>query len=279
MRGELLKIGKYLRISLWTVPMIIFCCIYGSAGMFFCTYAVMLLHEMAHLAAAVCLGLDIDYISVEPFGINLNLKNTMLYSLSDEIILYISGPCANIFFALTALFLSRFFDFTFLVWFYISNIMLFCVNMLPVLPLDGGMIVKRILCYKLSQKTAGKIMRIISVVFIFAMLCMSVYMIFINSFNFSVIFLAAFLAGNIFSSHEKYNEDFIRTLAGTKSGKISKVRVIRAYEGDDLTDIGKEFVMGAYTIICFMDKNGKIKRFMSEEEATNKLLGNNCEKT
>ena len=50
------------------------------------TYAVMILHELAHCLAAVCIGLKISHIDFYPFGVNLKLKNKFVYSLADEII-------------------------------------------------------------------------------------------------------------------------------------------------------------------------------------------------
>ena len=47
------------------------------------TYAVMILHELAHCLAAVCTD-KISHIDFYPFGVNLKLKNKFVYSLADE---------------------------------------------------------------------------------------------------------------------------------------------------------------------------------------------------
>ena len=42
------------------------------------TYVVMILHELAHCLAAVCIGLKISHIDFYPFGVNLKLKNKLV---------------------------------------------------------------------------------------------------------------------------------------------------------------------------------------------------------
>jgi len=94
-------------------------------------------HEVAHLFSAVILNIKFDKVKITLFGFNLNayLDNTYLI---NKIILFISGPVCN-----TCLYLgfrnTSYNDFASI------NIFLACINMIPIVPLDGGNICKSIL--------------------------------------------------------------------------------------------------------------------------------------
>ena len=140
----MIKITKYLRVNVLTIALFVFCIIFNKADMLCVTYAVMILHELAHCLAAVCIGLKISHIDFYPFGVNLKLKNKLVYSLADEMILYFSGPFCNILFALIAMIVYSRYPNESVKFFYISNTMLFCMNMIPSVPLDGGLIIGNI---------------------------------------------------------------------------------------------------------------------------------------
>lgn len=80
----MIKITKYLRVNVLTITLFVFCIIFNKVDMLCVTYAVMILHELAHCLAAVCIGLKISHIDFYPFGVNLKLKNKLVYSLADE---------------------------------------------------------------------------------------------------------------------------------------------------------------------------------------------------
>lgn len=69
----------------------------------------------------------------------------MVYSVVDDVILYISGPLINIILSLISLLAYTKYPREEIYMFYINNIALFAVNMLPAMPLDGGMILKKYL--------------------------------------------------------------------------------------------------------------------------------------
>ena len=161
----MIKITKYLRVNVLTIALFVFCIIFNKADMLCVTYSVMILHELAHCLAAVCIGLKISHIDFYPFGVNLKLKNKLVYSLADEMILYFSGPFCNILFALIAMIVYSRYPNESVKFFYISNTMLFCMNMIPSVPLDGGILLKKIIAYRLGYNSANKIMTIISAVF------------------------------------------------------------------------------------------------------------------
>lgn len=271
----LIKLTKYIYINILTIIMFSVCIMFRYPVIFYITYAVMVLHEAAHCIAAVCIGLKISHITFQPFGVNLKLKNKMVYSLADEIILYISGPVCNVSLALAAALLCRRYNLEILRMFYISNIMLFAMNMLPALPLDGGIILRKILMYRYGYKRAEKVMRVISTVISVLIMLLGLAVLYRTRFNFSVLLFSALLIGNIFTQKEKYNVDFVKELMFHTKKKNEKVRHIIVNEGCDYKSIAKQFNIGSYNVVYMTDNDGKITDTLTETQVINHIIDSN----
>ncbi len=95
------------------------------------------IHEVGHLVAALILRIKFQRIKITLFGFNLN-ANLESIKLSKKIMLFFAGPFLNLvmFFVLADTEYNSFAN---------ANIFLAGVNMIPVVPLDGGNICKSIL--------------------------------------------------------------------------------------------------------------------------------------
>ena len=237
------------------------------------SYSVMLAHELAHMAAALCIGLRPAFFAFHPFGICMRLKSRIVYSLSDEIILYAAGPLLNIILALCA---RAFFHGAYAHYFYMCNISLFALNLLPVMPLDGGVIARRTLMFFFGAAAAGRIMKILSFTIITALFALGIYAVYITGYNYSVIVLASMLLGNVFTQKEKFNTDFLKELMfyTKKDAAIcgKKLRVIAARDTDAYRSVAEHFRSGGRYIVCFTDKNGHITAVKTEREIMDALF-------
>lgn len=95
------------------------------------------IHEIGHFIAAVILRIKFQRIKITLFGFNLN-ANLEATNLSKKIMLFFAGPFLNLvmFFILADTKYNGFAN---------INIFLAGVNMIPVVPLDGGNICKAML--------------------------------------------------------------------------------------------------------------------------------------
>ncbi|MGN0108234.1 MAG: site-2 protease family protein [Hominilimicola sp.] len=268
----MIKITKYIYINILTVIMFTICIMFHYPVIFYITYAVMILHESAHCIAAACIGLKISHITFHPFGVNLKLKNKMVYSLADEIILYISGPLCNAVLALAAVVVCRKYNLELLRMFYISNIMLFIMNMLPAVPLDGGIILRKILMYRYGYKQAEKVMRVISIIISGLIMLLGIAVLYKTRFNFSVLLFSALLIGNIFTQKEKYNVDFVKELMFHSKKKKDKVRHIIVSEDCDYRSMAEMFNIGSYNVVYITDNDGKIRDTLTETQIINHIM-------
>lgn len=122
------------------------------------------LHEMGHILAVRCLGNTVKEISITVLG--AELKTEQLLDYRSEGIVALCGPGMNLF--LAALFSIP-------EWGHVFsgiNLVLGSLNLLPVLPLDGGRILRAVLSILTDNCTAEQITRCLGAVLcLFLCLC------------------------------------------------------------------------------------------------------------
>ena len=267
----MLKIGRYLSISFLTPILFFVCHCIGKFEIISVSYGVMLLHELCHMIAAVSVGLKVDKIILQPFGVNLRLANRFVHSLSDEMILYMSGPLFNIALALISLFSYSYTHHYLWQYLYFMNIALFAINMLPIIPLDGGVILKKILGYYLGSKTATSVMKIVSGTMLCGVVIVCVWSVTVSQINVSVLIIALFLLGSIMQGEEKYDVDFVKTLIFAKQKEKRKIKHILAKKDSDMLDIAANFSNNRYSVVYLTEENGRIFDTITEREIIDRL--------
>lgn len=269
----MIKIGKIFYIHYSTLLFFVICWFTRHLEILFLSYFTVFLHEMAHTLSAILIGIEPSYIAFFPFGVNLRIKSRICYSVSDEILLYMSGPLLN---AILALFIQIFFPKTFYFnYFYWNNIGLFLFNLLPILPMDGGMVVKRILSDRIGSRSAEKVLKCISAILIFLLAVFEIWLVFKNEFNFSLIFIIIFLTANIFTNNEKYSINFIKELLYIKEkqkNKCWKAEVFLINEDYSERKVAENFNIAKRYVVLKKNGKGKITEILTEEEIIDRIL-------
>ncbi len=251
-----------LHISPLIIPLAAAAAATGSAQVLLTAYISVALHELAHLAAAACMGLRAESVSFSPFGAHLTLKNKIVRSVSDEIILYGVGPLANGAMAL----LGTYFGNDML---YKINIGLMLINIMPVLPLDGGVIAKRILSYHIGQRAARRILTVFSVITGISFLTAAVISFYKGHINPSMFIMAVFLMGNAVTGRELYDIDFISGLSAPK--RTDRARLVVIDDHHTMLDAARQ-ISPRYTVIAAQkDDSGNIT-LISEQDIIKKFL-------
>ncbi len=261
----MIKISTHLYIHWLTVAFFACCYITRSLGFAASVYAVMLLHEAAHALAAMYLGIGISRFVLYPFGVNLKIKTRLLASVADEMILYLSGPLVNAVAALVCVVLGR------KSIFYYNNLLLFLINILPILPLDGGQAARRILSAKIGEEKATGLLSF----FGFAVgVGLIVIMIKYSKLDINSVTFALFLIASIFTCKEKYSRDFVRELACTSQRNgVSKCDVFIADEASDGVKILKKVVPSRGAVVFFINENSQIVKTATDKELAKEILG------
>ncbi|MFB5763410.1 M50 family metallopeptidase [Paenibacillus medicaginis] len=114
-------------------------------------FAIVLIHELGHAAAAALLGVKVLSIQLLPFGGVAVMEDRGCLPAWKEIVIALAGPLQNGLMILALLFLKSFLwvNNDFATYAIHGNIIIALFNLLPILPLDGGKIVQALLSLRL----------------------------------------------------------------------------------------------------------------------------------
>lgn len=205
-----ISICKHLSINIGFLLVIIFSLIMRIYNYMFIILFVGLIHEISHLMTSRKFGIPIKKLRIMPFGIELQLETSYISDPIHEIMIAFAGPFSNVIMLISAYILNKYNilnkDFT--NYFIIVNFIMAVLNLIPIVPLDGGRILKSILILTIGTAQAYKSVFIISKIFLGIFLATGIFMIYWTKFNISLLLASVFLALNLFK--EKEDSDFIR---------------------------------------------------------------------
>ena len=150
----------HIRINPLFFVVVLLSFFFHNIAIFSITYLALLMHEGIHLWFLAKDKIPVRTITVEPFGISIETQRKM----PENAIVYLSAPIANLWMAFVFLIGSYWFHTTRYAQWILANFSLGFVNLLPVLPLDGGRALLLHLEKRLNKTSAKKRMQLISLV-------------------------------------------------------------------------------------------------------------------
>ncbi len=122
-------------MSVLFLPALLLLVLFKGAGGTAAFFLALLVHEAAHLLMAAALSLRVEGMELLPFGCEAKVSGMLYVSAEKEFLVAAAGPVASL--ALSAVLMqmerTAFWEET-----YLLSTGLAAVNLLPVLPLDGG---------------------------------------------------------------------------------------------------------------------------------------------
>jgi len=195
--GKKKRNGK--KLLLWGLfsAALLFCAI-GSVQSLL-TVAAALIHELAHIAAAKASAMTVEKITLSPIGADIKFRGRTASYRQDLLILG-SGIAVN----LSMFIVSLFFDNLYLSYFGACNLLLAMLNILPIEGLDGGGIVKTLLCMKVGVEKARTVTKAMSFLGIILLWAVSVYILFyLGNISLFGICVYLFLSVFVFSRNKE----------------------------------------------------------------------------
>ena len=174
--------------SLW---LLLLAAAYFQANFLLIGMACAFLHEMGHILTMFFCGATIKKITVSLFGISLDTDLSAL-SLAKKLMIFAAGPVIN--FAVAACcFAHLSIRFQLYVFFAGAvSLALGLINLMPILPLDGGNVLNLLVERRFGSHTAQTVLSTISKVFFFIVLALAVVL-FLTSGNGFLFLFALYL--------------------------------------------------------------------------------------
>jgi len=187
--------GIEIKINIFLIIFAVLWCASGYINTALIIFLAVTLHELAHAATAAALGIKVYDIVLYPFGGAARMDPAFEYSPIRECIIAAAGPLASVISAMACISLQKYFpdklpdcklfiDYSFLIAGF---------NLLPALPLDGGRIVRAIICTGKDRGNSSKIMATMGIILSICICSYGIYTFAIGSPNASFPILGAFL--------------------------------------------------------------------------------------
>ena len=180
------------RIDLKIIVFLIVFYFTKQLGIYILTIFFCFLHEMGHLVTGLILGLKPKLLEIMPFGFsiefNVHNKKNKIQEVKTNILIALAGPITNLIIILIFLFVPTFFIYKNVIIY--INIIILCLNMIPIYPLDGGRFIQGILSiFNSDEKTYHYINKISNIMIIFLTMICSVILYYLKNIAILLIIL------------------------------------------------------------------------------------------
>ena len=240
-------------------------------------FLALLIHELAHLLAGYWLGEKAESVEFTPFGgvIRYPFGVSAMKGLRGLAVAG-AGPLANyaMLWLLSMPWAKRLPQPFLQQTLFMHAGMLF-LNLLPVLPLDGGRALKAMLTRQLGYIAAISIMRRLSrIVTVFLFVCVALLLL-VTGLNISLLMVAAFLT--LYMTEEKKENDYVimqellYTKNKLKNRGLMRTQSLTATDALAARSVLKRLCYDAYHIVYIVDQNQRLLRTVTEAQIVEAL--------
>jgi stage IV sporulation protein FB len=236
------------------------------------SFIIVFLHELAHTVVARLLGYQIHDIEIFPFGGVARIEELISINPKDEILIAAAGPTSNLFMAFVGyqVYYGLSIQRELMVFFVFSNIMIGIFNLIPILPLDGGRIIRAYLAYFIGFKKATKIIVRVSKLCSITIFLLGLYMVRYNYLNIFLSGIAIFLYIAAQREYRMAAFIFIKEITKKKQSLLSagvlSTKQLVAVKDTPVKEIMDQFLPKKYHIVIVMDKKCKPIGYLTETE-------------
>ncbi|EJO5346435.1 M50 family metallopeptidase [Clostridium botulinum] len=270
----MVKINKYF------IPYVVLLFYLGYKGSFLLSICVVFVHELIHYVTARYLGFTGFNIEIYPLGLSLKLDKLENANFKEDLLISLSAPVTNIFFAIIFCIAYREFNNVNLYLLYKSNLIIGLFNFMPALPLDGGRILRDLLCFKTFYRKANEITINISIAIsvFFMLVYIFLFMKGYNNFNLGIISL--FIIGISLKEKERVAYIIMRHIVKKRYKFIKKGYIenqnVSVHSENTLLKTLSLIDKNKYSIFTVLDDNMEIVDILYENEILEalKIYGN-----
>lgn len=228
---------------------------------------VICIHELGHLLFLKIKNVGKFDFKISFLGFKIDLKYKII---ENEIFTYISGSLVNIIVGLIFLILKIFIPIKFLNDFAIVNLVIGFFNLIPAVPLDGAMILKKIMLKRFKYNIAMLINVVLSFFFATIMALICIYLYFKNNyFNITYIVVSIFVFISIYREYKIFLSMYsIKGIDYKKyvilKKKYFKTKVVCVCSNINLFELIKLCKFSKFLVFYFVDENLNFVGIMNE---------------
>lgn len=153
----------------------------------FAALSSVILHEMGHLTASMLYHKHPESVGIMPTGISIGLHCASSYA--EEIIIAAAGPFMNLIYcAIASCFPSALAQTVRTV-----SLFLCLLNLLPIMTLDGGRVLRSSLAFLFGEMTADAVLQITTSLCLVCLWILSLYIFFYSGVNITLLVFSAYL--------------------------------------------------------------------------------------
>ena len=115
-------------------------------------------HEAGHICFALLFHMQVDEMEITPFGGVISIRHMDAAPSGQAFLVAAGGPVFSLLCCICAPWLARVWSFSQVHAFACASLLLFLVNLIPALPLDGGRMLRAILTRFISFRTANRLL-------------------------------------------------------------------------------------------------------------------------
>jgi len=239
----------------------------GSLIQLLIIFFIVLFHELGHYGMARYFKWRIRSVMIWPFGGVLETDEYHTRPVKEEVLVILAGPLQHLWIWLFILFAEsiHLLSSGVLELLALYNVLIFCFNILPIYPLDGGKLLFLLLSIHLPFVKAQATFLTLSFIILFLALAGALLFL---PFSLSTIMLACFLFWENRLEWKQKQYAFLRYLMKRQQESLEHVKKIRSiHVGEDMPvmDIFQQFKRGTHHQI-FVTLHNQTRALIDEGE-------------
>lgn len=282
-----LRFGKTrIKIHIFLPFIWLFTIITGAGSHLIPTLMALALHECGHLLAARWLRVQVEQIEITPHGGFILLQDMESARPLPSFLIAAAGPLASLMGCLAAAFLYQrgYIDFLFAQYFARGNILLLLVNLAPALPLDGGRMLRPILCRFLPWQRATHVLVCAGYIMGLLFASLSIYFAFQGMLILSPAFIGIYFIYSASQEEKSSTARYITSLIARRKQleehETVPVQWLAAGEHTSLLSLLGRMQPGKYHAVIVLSPDGMTRNgILYEQEICEQLLSGDHEKS
>lgn len=237
-------------------------------------FLCLVFHEFFHAFVAKKLGYKIGKIKLMATGAVLEAESDE-FSYSDEILISLSGPLFNLCVVILLIvgwwIIPESYNYTLDIC--VINLSIFCFNLIPIFPLDGGRILLALISKKIERKQAVKIVKTITLILSVIMFFLFIFSLFnIPNFSIGIMAVTLFLGGIVEDKKAIYKKTFYQERKKERAKKRGvEVKYLGVKNQEDKSKFLKFITPRFYTIFVVFDDDMSVIEYITETSLIDRL--------